>query len=212
MISENRIDPRAPGPIAPATFQPVTPIANDHSDADAIQEVLQGNRNAFARLAGKYQNRLFNSLTYVLQDRTEAEDVVQEALTQAYLRISTFRYEGGFYTWLYRIAWNIACTRRRRRRPEVSLEQLCDLSRMQFAATTGVTPDDRDDAVYRVHRALAEMDQRFRTVLVLRHLEGHSYDTIAEMLDVSVGTVRSRIHRGRTELRRKLERGLRVVQ
>ncbi len=212
MISEPRMDQKAPAPGAPADLQSGTWTAIDRSDADTIREILAGNRNAFAKLAGKYQDRLFNSLAYVLQDRTEAEDVVQEALTQAYLRISTFRYEGGFYTWLYRIAWNIACTHRRRRRRGVSLDQLCDLSGAQFVATPSVPQEDRDDSIYRVHKALADLDERFRTVLVLRHLEGHSYDTIAEMLDLPVGTVRSRIHRGRSELRRKLERGLRVVQ
>lgn len=212
MISESRTDQKAPTPGAPAALKANTPAVIDPDDDGTIREILAGDRHAFAKLAGKYQDRLFNSLSYVLQDRTEAEDVVQEALTQSYLKLSTFRHEGGFYTWLYRIAWNIACTRRRRRRREVSLDQLCEASGMEFAEAPSVVPEDRDDSVYRVRTALADLTERFRTVLVLRHLEGHSYETIAEMLDLPVGTVRSRIHRGRNELRRKLERRLRPVK
>ena len=217
MISESRLDQEArtlgaPVVRQPAASQPSAPASIDCSDVDTIQEVIGGDRQAFAKLATKYQERLFNSLTYVLQDRAEAEDVVQEALTQAYLKLSSFRHEGAFYTWLYRIAWNIACTRRRRRRREVSLEQLCEVSGTELAEAPRIAPEDREDSVYRVRKALADVSERFRTVLVLRHLEGHSYDTIAKMLDLPVGTVRSRIHRGRTELRSKLERRLRPVQ
>ena len=217
MISDTRTDQESPAPGAPAGLKPLlqpskAPAAVDCSDADTIAEVVGGDRQAFAKLATKYQERLFNSLTYVMQDRAEAEDVVQEALTQAYLKLSTFRHEGAFYTWLYRIAWNIACTRRRKRRREVSLEQLCEASGTELAEAPSITPEDREDSVYRVRKALADVSERFRTVLVLRHLEGHSYDTIAEMLELPVGTVRSRIHRGRSELRRKLERRLRSVQ
>ncbi len=216
MISETRTDQESLTPNAPAGLKPASsfnaPASIDCSDVDTIQEVIGGDRQAFAKLATKYQERLFNSLAYMLQDRSEAEDVVQEALTQSYLKLSTFRHEGAFYTWLYRIAWNIACTRRRRRRREVSLEQLCEASGTELAEAPTVAPEDREDSVYRVRKALGDVSERFRTVLVLRHLEGHSYDTIADMLNLPVGTVRSRIHRGRTELRRKLELRLRPVQ
>lgn len=217
MISNTRTDQETASPKKPARIKPHTPLSKspatvDCSDVETIQEILAGNRQAFAKLAKKYQERLFNSLTYVLQDRTEAEDVVQEALTQSFLKLSTFRCEGAFYTWLYRIAWNIACTRRRKRRNEVSLEQLCETSGNELAETPPCIQVDREDSVYRVRKALADVNETFRTVLVLRHLEGHSYDAIAEMLDLPVGTVRSRIHRGRSELRRKLLHHLRPVQ
>ncbi len=217
MSSGPRTDLKGLTPDAPSGLKPHPSISNapakvDCSDVDTIQEIIGGDRQAFSKLATKYQERLFNSLTYVLQDRAEAEDVVQEALTQSYLKLSTFRHEGAFYTWLYRIAWNIACTRRRRRRREVSLVQLCEVSGTELAEAPSIAPEDRDDSVYRVRKALADVSERFRAVLVLRHLDGHSYDTIAEMLDLPVGTVRSRIHRGRNELRRQLERRLRTVQ
>ena len=217
MISNTQTDQETASPRKPAGIKPLTPLSRspatvDCSDVETIQEILAGNRQAFAKLVKKYQERLFNSLTYVLQDRTEAEDVVQEALTQSFLKLSTFRCEGAFYTWLYRIAWNIACTRRRKRRNEVSLEQLCETSGNELAEASPSIRVDRDDSVYRVRKALADVNETFRTVLVLRHLEGHSYDAIAEMLDLPVGTVRSRIHRGRSELRRTLLRHLRPVQ
>ncbi len=214
MISEPRTDQGTPTPGQPKfnRSSPNTPPSVDRSDVDTIKQVIAGDRQAFTKLVTKYQQRLYSSLTYVLQDRTEAEDVVQEALTQSYLKLSSFRHEGAFYTWLYRIAWNIASTRRRRRRREVSLEQLCEASGTELAEAPSVAPEDREDSVYRVRSALADVGERFRTVLILRHLEGHSYDAIAQMLDLPVGTVRSRIHRGRIELRSKLERRLRPVQ
>lgn len=218
MISKKRTACDTPTPSASAGPKSLPlphhtpPAAIECSDVDTIENIVAGDRQAFAKLAKKYQERLFNSLTYVLQDRTEAEDVVQEALTQSFFKLSTFRNEGAFYTWLYRIAWNIACTRRRRRRNEVSLEQLCETSGTELAEARPDRKEDREDSVYRVRKALADVNETFRTVLVLRHLEGHSYDVIAEMLNLPVGTVRSRIHRGRSELRRKLQRQLRPVQ
>jgi len=199
------------GKTAPPAATSTPPKLVDSTDARTIAAVLGGDRQAYGQLANRYQERLFNSLTYLLQDRAEAEDVVQEALTQAYLKLGTFRQEGSFYTWLYRIAWNIASTRRRRRRREVSLDHFCEASGTEPADEAIDSKDDRDDAIYRVRKAMGDLGERFRTVLVLRHLEGYSYETIADILELPVGTVRSRIHRGRNELRRRLEVHLRPL-
>lgn len=212
MISQTPKDCSNCGPKGRAGRDGNAPPTADFSDVRAIREVLAGNRHAFAELTAKYQERLFNSLAYTLQNRNEAEEVVQEAFMQAYTKLSTFRHESTFYTWLYRVAWNIASTRRRRRRHEVSLEYLCETLGAEMPEAPADATEDREDSIYRVRKTLAELGEKFRIVLVLRHLEGHSYDVIAEMLDLPVGTVRSRIHRGRRELRRKLQEHLRAVQ
>ena len=92
-------------------------------DAELISEALAGHRAAFGELVRKYQGRLFNTLLHVVGSREEAEDVCQEAFVQAFVKLESFGGRSAFYTWLYRIAFNLSVSRRRRRRAEVSMDQ-----------------------------------------------------------------------------------------
>jgi len=175
-------------------------------DDELIQASRRGDSAAFGCLVRKYQDRLLSALFHVSGSRDEAEDVAQEALVQAYVKLASFAGESSFYTWLYRIAFNTAISRRRKRRGETSVEHTRDL--------TGSEPlDDREPAEDRllrqeravqVQQALAGLPDEFRSVLVLRELEGCDYDTIARILDLPVGTVRSRLHRARLQLKEQL--------
>ena len=93
-------------------------------DSRWIDETLAGERSSYANLVKKYQDRLFNSVFQVVGGREEAEDVVQEAFVQAFVKLSTFQGTSAFYTWIYRIAFNLAVSRRRKRRPEHSIDHL----------------------------------------------------------------------------------------
>ena len=138
--------------------------------------------------------------------REEAEDVAQEALVKAYLKLDKFAGGSSFYTWLYRIAFNTAISRRRVRRGEQSIEQTRELTGNELIDGSESADQRmlRRERACEVHQAMNQLPEEFRSVLVLREVEGCDYDTIAEILDLPVGTVRSRLHRARLQLKEQL--------
>jgi len=150
-----------------------------------------------------YQDRLFNSLVRVLGSAEDAADIVQDAFVQAYTKLDSFRGSSSFYTWLYRIAFNLAMSHARRGHKTASLDGRKSLSGdepMDGAPTAeaGVLEQERAELV---HAALAELTLDYRQILVLREIDGCRYDEIAEILDLPVGTVRSRLFRARLQMR-----------
>ena len=179
-------------------------------DSQLIDDTLAGDTKAYGRLVLKYQDRLYNAVIHATGCRDDAEDVVQDAFVQAYVKLDKFQRTSAFYTWLYRIAFNVAISRRRRKRVEYSVEQSREV--------TGNEPTDKSDGpgerlsrqedVQRIHNALDQLSEEHRTILVLREMEGCCYETIAEMLTVPVGTVRSRLHRARLQLKEEQNKDL----
>ncbi len=175
-------------------------------DALLIDEVLAGDTSAFGELVVRYQDRLFNTLTYLVGSCEEAEDVVQDAFVQAFVKLSTFQRASAFYTWLYRIAFNLAVSRKRRRRPQRSVDETRDLTGDE-PVDDGEAPGDgleQRESAEQVQAALERVSDEHRTILVLREMESFCYEKIAEVLDLPVGTVRSRLHRARMALREEL--------
>ena len=176
-------------------------------DSLLIQRILQGDSAAYEEIVRCYQLRLYNTMVHILGSREDAEDVVQESFVQAYLKLSTFQGNSAFYTWLYRISFNIAISHRRRRKKVHSIDQVRE--------DIGSEPVDRAEGpahrmeqqenVRQVHAALEKLSDEHKDVLVLRELEGMDYDHIADVLELPVGTVRSRLHRARTHLKECLE-------
>jgi RNA polymerase sigma-70 factor (ECF subfamily) len=176
------------------------------ADARLVEAALQGDRDAFGDLVVRYQDRLFNTLLRIAGSREDAADAVQDAFVQAYLKLESFRGDAQFFTWLYRIAMNMALSRRRRRRPAGSLEA-AKSSAGEEPMDAAAGPDGRLLATERaeqVQTALADLGEQHRKILVLRELEGCSYEVIADILELPVGTVRSRLFRARLQLREKL--------
>ena len=176
-------------------------------DAQLIDEALAGGSAAFGQLVLKYQDRLYNTIAHVVGSAEEAQDVVQDAFVQAFLKLESFGREAAFYTWLYRIAFNIAVSRRRRQRPTVSVEQAKEISGEE-PQSRGPGPTDgleRQERAVQVQAALATLNEEHRSILVLREIDGCCYETIAEILELPVGTVRSRLHRARMQLRDQLK-------
>ena len=143
----------------------------------------------------------------VLGSSEDALDITQDAFVQAFVKLETFRGDSQFYTWLYRIAMNLALSRKRRRKPVVSIDKL-----KQDMGTepedTSPTPDDRlvgDERTQIVQQALSQLGDQARQILILREMEDCSYETIAEILDLPIGTVRSRLYRARMQLKEKLQ-------
>lgn len=179
-------------------------------DAQLIDEALQGDAESFGEMVRKYQDRLFNTVLHVAGCREEAEDVVQEAFVQAYLKLASFQHNSAFYTWLYRIAFNVAISRRRRRKGETSLEQHREAAGVE-PMDDGEAPDERvlrEERAELLSCALQRLNEEHRAILVLREMEGCCYETISEILDLPLGTVRSRLHRARLELRAELKDAL----
>jgi len=172
-----------------------------------IQQALAGNSAAFGELVRRYQNRLYNGVVHVVGSKEDASDVVQDAFVYAYVRLDTFRRSSSFYTWLYRIAFNAAVSHRRRRRPTASLDETRERSGDE-PVSEAAAPGDRLEQQERadnVHAALAGLAEEHRKILVLREIEGCDYETIAEILRLPIGTVRSRLYRARMQLRELLK-------
>lgn len=175
-------------------------------DAQLIEATRAGDNSAYGRLVERYQDRLVGAVTRFLGCREDAHDVAQDAFVQAYLKLDTFRGASAFYTWLYRIAFNLAMSHARRRRTMLSLDGAKDGFGSE-PMDTAEGPDaglQRDERAALVHDALQQLDDEFRLVVVLRELEGSSYDQIAEILEIPIGTVRSRLFRARMQLRDRL--------
>ena len=178
-----------------------------HNESQLIDESLEGDSLAFGELVRIYQDRLYNAMVHFCGNAVEAEDVVQEAFVQAYLKLASFQRNSAFYTWLYRIAFNTAVSRRRRKRVETSVDHVREQSGDE-PVDPGAAPGDRmirEEQVALIHTALSRLSDEHRSILVLRELEGCDYEQIAEVLEISVGTVRSRLHRARTQLKERLE-------
>ena len=172
-----------------------------------IDQALAGDRAAFTRLVQLNQDRLFASMLQVTGSPDEAEEVVQDAFIRAFIKLETFKGNSQFFTWLYRIAFNSALTRRRRKRAKVSL----DYSREQGGLEVADPGDGVDEPMLRreridmVRRAITSLSDEHRAILVLREMQDHSYEHIAEILEISIGTVRSRLSRARRQLKLALE-------
>jgi RNA polymerase sigma-70 factor (ECF subfamily) len=137
-----------------------------------------------------------------LGSRSDAEDVVQDAFIQAYVKLDTFKQNSRFYTWLYRIAFNVSISRRRRRRIEVSVDEGREATGSEpvdsgASPTSHLEEEERRD---QLQAAMSRLTHEHREIIVLRHMEDFSYEEIAEVLEISVGTVRSRLHRARASL------------
>jgi RNA polymerase sigma-70 factor (ECF subfamily) len=184
----------------------------DDTDQQLVQRVQAGDKAAFNLLVMKYQHRVLKLVSRFVSDAAEAEDVAQEAFLKAYRALASFRGESAFYTWLYRIAINTAknaLVANRRRPVDFDLdlqdpEQYERQARLKDEDTPeGVLLTDEIRNV--VERAMEQLPEDLRTAIVLRELEGLSYEEIAEAMDCPVGTVRSRIFRAREAIDKKLK-------
>lgn len=187
-------------------------MIEDDTDQQLVERVQRGDRTAFDLLVRKYQHRVLKLVSRFVSDAAEAEDVTQEAFIKAYRALPAFRGDSAFYTWLYRIAINTAknaLVSNRRRPVDFDLdlqdpEQYERHARLKEADTPeGVLLTEEIRLV--VEKALEQLPEDLRTAIMLRELEGLSYEEIAEAMDCPVGTVRSRIFRAREAIDKKLK-------
>lgn len=176
-------------------------------DQVLIRQTLEGQSTAFGDLVRKYQNRLYNGMVQMLRNEAEAEDVVQDAFILALTRLESFHGKSAFFTWLYRIAYNVAVSRIRRRKPTVSLAAGDDSRPMEFEGNAPAPYErmSRSEDVCQLNLALERLSEEHRTVLVLREMQELDYEAISEILELPIGTVRSRLHRARMQLKQQLD-------
>ena len=184
-------------------------------DFACIDACLSGRTELFSVLVERYQDRVHALVARMISDREAIRDVAQETFLLAFRGLRTFQRDASFMTWLYRIAFNVCQSERRRR---VRLRRIgafgsgapaeSDEDHEPDVADSGSAPSDRieeDERRELLNAAIAELDDEQRDILVLRDFRSLSYQEIAEVLDCPVGTVRSRLFRARAEVRKRLE-------
>jgi RNA polymerase sigma-70 factor (ECF subfamily) len=175
-------------------------------DADLLDRLRAGDPRAFEDLVRRYQHRVFGVALRMLQSPAEAEDIAQDVFLRVHRAIGTFRGDAKLSTWLYGITSNLclnrltSASRTRTRHDEDAV------MRAPSDAPDATAAMERSEVEAALHQAITELPDERRIVVVLRDLEGLSYEEIAEALDLEVGTVRSRLHRARMDLKSKMER------
>jgi RNA polymerase sigma-70 factor (ECF subfamily) len=190
-----------------------------NEEAALVAELKAGNEQAFAELIARYHQPLYSLIVRSLQDPADASDITQEVFIKVFRNIRGFHGEASLRTWLYRIALHEASNQRRwwsrHKRQEIAMDapccSRCDADAEGEAQSLGASLADgrcspfdyaaQDEVRERVEAALRKVPEVFRTVVVLREIEGFAYEEIAEILQVNLGTVKSRLTRGRAALR-----------
>lgn len=189
------------------------PLGGDRdSDRVLVEAAQRGDKRAFEMLLAKYQRKIFRLLGRLVRDPAEVEDVAQEAFIKAYRALPSFRGESAFYTWLYRIAINTAknwLAAQGRRAPTTTSNDVDEAETFDDSSTLRDvdTPDSMlltKQVGEAVNRAIDRLPEDLRQAIVLREIEGMSYEEIAAAMNCPIGTVRSRIFRAREAIAAEL--------
>lgn len=180
-------------------------------DHRLIADCLQGRTAAFGELVRRYQDRLYHCVYRLVDNAEDAQDIVQDAFLSAYQSLDRFKGDSQFFTWLYRIAFNTSISLKRKQRVALTLQT----GRDRAGTSEPLDPSESSRPEYplekaeqerHIQQALNRLSLEHRTVLILKDMEGQKYETMAEILQVPIGTIRSRLHRARMELRELLQR------
>lgn len=181
-------------------------------DQQLVERVQNGDKHAFDLLVAKYQRKLTRLLSQFVRDPAEVEDVTQEAFIKAYRALPAFRGDSAFYTWLYRIGINTAKNYLVSQGRKASTLQGIDTEDAENFEEGGIlremdTPESElmsKQIAQTVNQTLEQLPEELRTAIVLREIEGLSYDEIAKIMECPIGTVRSRIFRAREAISEEL--------
>jgi RNA polymerase sigma-70 factor (ECF subfamily) len=186
-------------------------MSNQSSDKKLVKRVQRGDKGAFDLLVLKYQHKIVNLVMRYVRDPELALDITQEAFIKAYRALPRFRGDSAFYTWMYRIAVNtaknhLAAQRRRPMNVELDFQDpdQYDLHAQLKETDTPEAISLSNELKETVENAIAALPEDLRTAIILRELEGMSYEEIAQTMECPVGTVRSRIFRARDAISKKI--------
>lgn len=198
------------GPVA--TYGVQGGVSEAKVDQLLVERVQKGDKRAFDLLIQKYQHRIVSLVSRYVSDSAEAQDVAQEAFIKAYRAIGRFRGDSAFYTWLYRIAINTAknwIVAKNRRPPSSDVDAVdAEQYGMSNKLTETSTPENemmREEIERTVYDTIATLPEDLRTAIMLREMDGMSYEEIAVTMECPIGTVRSRIFRAREAIDEKLK-------
>ncbi|WP_439196839.1 RNA polymerase sigma factor SigW [Bacillus velezensis] len=176
-----------------------------------IKQVKKGGQNAFAEIVDLYKDKIYQLCYRMLGNVHEAEDIAQEAFIRAYVNIDSFDINRKFSTWLYRIATNLTIDCIRKKKPDYYLDAEVagaeGLTMYSQIAADGVLPEDAVLSLElsdTIQKKILKLPDKYRTVIVLKYIDELSLIEIGEILNIPVGTVKTRIHRGREALRKQL--------
>ncbi len=182
------------------------------ADVELLQAVIEGDTTAYRGLVEKYQGRVYAMVYGMIRNREDARDITQEAFVKAYKNLKSFRLESSFYTWLYRIAMNLAIdfTRKRKRQGTSSFDEAV-ASRDGDGGISELHHEDspskkleRKEVFKQIMDALDKLPADQKQVILLRELEGLSYKEISDVMDIPEGTVMSRLFYARKKLQKLL--------
>jgi len=176
-----------------------------------IKEVLKGDQNAFAEIVELFQDKLYRVCFRMLGNKHEAEDIAQEAFVRAFINIHTFDTKRKFSTWIYRIATNLCIDRIRKKKPDYFLDAEVagteGLNMYSQIASAAELPEEeilKMEMQDRVQYEISRLPDKYRAVIVLKYMEDLPLQEISDILEMPLGTVKTRIHRGREALRKQL--------
>ena len=184
------------------------------TDEDLIERFQNGDLYAFDLIVKRYKNQLLNFIYRFLGNQEEAEDLVQETFLRVYKNRRAYRKVAKFSTWIYTIAGNLAKTelRKRKRRKIFSISDLGYEDKDYEIGDKGFSPEDRVNGLITeeiVQREIEDLSPKFREVIILRDIQELSYEEISKIVRIPLGTVKSRVNRGRLKLQERLKPHLR---
>ncbi|HZE95927.1 MAG TPA: sigma-70 family RNA polymerase sigma factor [Planctomycetota bacterium] len=176
-------------------------------DRELVLRCQRNETRAFDELVTRHQDRVYSAVARFCGNMEDAADIVQRAFINAFRKIQEFKGDSAFSTWIYRIAFNQAISfRRENRRTTVSIYSKDDDKVVEPAVEANPTEKaEGEETQKKVQQALEQLEEGDRQIILLKDLQGHSYEEIADILQIPKGTVRSRLHRARLELKSKLK-------
>jgi len=173
-------------------------------DAALVAASKAGNQDAFAILVQRHQRRVFNLVFRMLQQYEESNEVTQDAFFAAWQGLSSFRGDARFSTWLYRIAYNCALKQLEQRKRDSALQVAIQTEAVENEEQVGVDLVEKHDRQALVREHLSTLPAKYRIVLILRHLQEMTYEEMAEILTMPIGTIKTHLFRARNLLKERL--------
>jgi RNA polymerase sigma-70 factor, ECF subfamily len=182
------------------------------TDPDLIALARKGSEKAYRELLGRYQRPVFSLVYRMVRDRELAEDIAQETFVKVFNHLGSYNPKYKFSSWIFKIASNLAIDHLRKKEPQtISLDGSRNATTSEQIEATSITVESRDENPEQfleakelgaeIEQAIGELRPEYRTAILLRHVEGRAYEEIAEIMNVPLGTVKTYIHRARTELK-----------
>jgi RNA polymerase sigma-70 factor, ECF subfamily len=188
-------------------------MAGKLTDLELVKELQEGNQTGFAELVDRYSGKAFNLAMRITRNQEDAEEILQDVFITVFKKIAMFEGKSAFSSWLYRITVNTAFMKLRKRKTQVSvsLEEVSPTVKNSWVSTSVEGSDvdymsTRHELREALEQAIEKLPEEYRIIFVLRDVDGLSNQDVGEILDLSIAAVKSRLHRSRLMLRKRLQR------